>query len=422
MRAEVSCLFRLEEHDVVKEEVRIGSDIRLQEIISNNWRHDLLTSKSATAGEDWRWLVRARQRLDWGVYTHRLYISLDGVTGSDDPRIAEAKQLIMRSIILSRVVHPTPIALGGVWIETIHEDSEEPHYRPAIGVGFYGRAYVSPNADSEKTLTRADAARIAELWEPLQRIFNHEEKYRRIIRALKFFDGGYHISIAEFRHVVFHSALSALICTGRESIKAQFSQRLPRLVPEITERQAIVIHNLYDDIARAATPLQLKMVDGKDLIEHEQSRPDEIELVADNQERFNAVLWLEKSLRLLLERAIADQTFADLLADGGEFARQYPVEIKKSSIGDFIIRDQGVRGGRPIIDGTGITVNRIATWYNMGLRPEEIAGRIGHLSLAQVYAALAHYHANRDEIDAEIAAEEVEADRLEQEHLSLQSR
>jgi len=26
--------------------------------------------------------------------------------------------------------------------------------------------------------------------------------------------------------------------------------------------------------------------------------------------------------------------------------------------------------------------------------PEEIAERIGHLSLAQVYAALAYYHAN----------------------------
>src|SRR6185369_2345980 len=196
MRAEVSCLFRLEEHyDVVRDEVRIGSDIHLQEIISNNWRKDLLTNESATECEDWRWLVKARQRLDWGVYTHRLYISLDGVTGSDDPRIAEAKQLIMRLIVLSRVVHPTPIALWGTWITTIVEDSGESRHLPQIGVGFYARAYVSPNSVSEKTLTRADAARIAELWEPFQRIFNQEEKYRRIIRALKFFDGGYHISL-----------------------------------------------------------------------------------------------------------------------------------------------------------------------------------------------------------------------------------
>jgi|GEM_PF-6830356 len=40
-----------------------------------------------------------------------------------------------------------------------------------------------------------------------------------------------------------------------------------------------------------------------------------------------------------------------------------------------------------------------------------------HLTLAQVYAALAHYHDNRAAIDAEIEADEVEANRIEQEYL-----
>jgi hypothetical protein len=43
----------------------------------------------------------------------------------------------------------------------------------------------------------------------------------------------------------------------------------------------------------------------------------------------------------------------------------------------------------------------------------EIADRIGHLTLTQVYAALTYYHANREEIDADIAAEEAEGDRIE---------
>ena len=34
----------------------------------------------------------------------------------------------------------------------------------------------------------------------------------------------------------------------------------------------------------------------------------------------------------------------------------------------------------------------------------------------QVHAALAHYHANREALDAEMAAEDAEADRLEREH------
>ena len=47
---------------------------------------------------------------------------------------------------------------------------------------------------------------------------------------------------------------------------------------------------------------------------------------------------------------------------------------------------------------------------------EEIADRIGHISLAQTHAALAYYHANREGIEADQAVEEAEADRLEQEY------
>ena len=50
----------------------------------------------------------------------------------------------------------------------------------------------------------------------------------------------------------------------------------------------------------------------------------------------------------------------------------------------------------------------------MGLIPEEIARKFGHLSLAQVHAALAYYHANRDEIDADLQAEALAAAALEQ--------
>jgi hypothetical protein len=38
------------------------------------------------------------------------------------------------------------------------------------------------------------------------------------------------------------------------------------------------------------------------------------------------------------------------------------------------------------------------------------------MSLAQVYAALTYYHANRDEIEADIATEDAEAQRLETQH------
>jgi len=85
-------------------------------------------------------------------------------------------------------------------------------------------------------------------------------------------------------------------------------------------------------------------------------------------------------------------------------------------IGTLIVRSPEICEGRPRIAGTGISVRRIVGWHKLGLDAEEIAHKIPHLSLAQVYAALAYYHANREEIEADIAAEEIEAERLEREH------
>ncbi len=53
---------------------------------------------------------------------------------------------------------------------------------------------------------------------------------------------------------------------------------------------------------------------------------------------------------------------------------------------------------------------------------EEIAAEYPNLTLAQVYAAMPYYHANRPEMDADVAAEQAESDGIEQEHLSQQRR
>lgn len=82
-------------------------------------------------------------------------------------------------------------------------------------------------------------------------------------------------------------------------------------------------------------------------------------------------------------------------------------------IGSLIESRAGVHGGRPCIAGTSVSVQRIAQWYNAGLIPEEIVRKFGHLSLAQVHAALAYYHANRDEIEADLEAEARAAETLE---------
>lgn len=78
------------------------------------------------------------------------------------------------------------------------------------------------------------------------------------------------------------------------------------------------------------------------------------------------------------------------------------------NISSLITSDPKIHQGTPHIVSTDMTVHRLAIWYKLGRSPEEIAHQYPHLNLAQVYAALAHYHANREMIDAEIAVEERE--------------
>ncbi|MGO4883072.1 MAG: DUF433 domain-containing protein [Bryobacteraceae bacterium] len=91
-------------------------------------------------------------------------------------------------------------------------------------------------------------------------------------------------------------------------------------------------------------------------------------------------------------------------------------------IGSLIDRDPAIRGGRPKIAGTGVTVMRVAAWYKMGLSPEEIATEYGYLNLAQVHAALAYHHANAGEIEADVAEEEAFAEKVYREAKSRSPR
>lgn len=80
-------------------------------------------------------------------------------------------------------------------------------------------------------------------------------------------------------------------------------------------------------------------------------------------------------------------------------------------IGTLIAQSPEVCGDRPRIAGTGVTVMRIAGWHRLGCNPEEIARKTG-LTLAQIHAALAYYHANQEMIDSDLDHEDAEYDRL----------
>lgn len=72
-----------------------------------------------------------------------------------------------------------------------------------------------------------------------------------------------------------------------------------------------------------------------------------------------------------------------------------------------IEKTPGTCGGRARIAGHRIRVQDIVIWHEqMRMSPDEIVHDFPQLTLADVYAALAYYHDHREEISADMQADE----------------
>ena len=65
----------------------------------------------------------------------------------------------------------------------------------------------------------------------------------------------------------------------------------------------------------------------------------------------------------------------------------------------YIVRDDQILNGEPIIKGTRTPVRAIVETWRMGIAPEEIPKGLPHLTLAQVFSALTYYSDHQDEIN-----------------------
>ncbi len=88
-------------------------------------------------------------------------------------------------------------------------------------------------------------------------------------------------------------------------------------------------------------------------------------------------------------------------------------------IGDLVIQPttyisvrSGVQGGEPCISGTRIPVWVLAAMHKQGDTATDILAAYPNLSAAQVHAALSYYYERRGEIDAVIAAQNAQHDRI----------
>jgi uncharacterized protein (DUF433 family) len=69
----------------------------------------------------------------------------------------------------------------------------------------------------------------------------------------------------------------------------------------------------------------------------------------------------------------------------------------------FVVKNENVCDGSPIIEGTRTRVIDIAVEYEMlGHSPDEIVSSHPHLNLSRIHDALSYYYENRDELDHKI--------------------
>lgn len=76
----------------------------------------------------------------------------------------------------------------------------------------------------------------------------------------------------------------------------------------------------------------------------------------------------------------------------------------------YIVRDDNILQGEPIVGGTRTSVRAIVELWRQGITPEEIPVHLPHLTLAQVFDAMSYYVDHQSEIQAYIVRNEVPDD------------
>ena len=79
----------------------------------------------------------------------------------------------------------------------------------------------------------------------------------------------------------------------------------------------------------------------------------------------------------------------------------------------YIVRNDKILGGEPIIKGTRTPVRAIVEIWRQGVLPEEIPGQLPHLSLAQVFDALSYYSDHQEEINDYIQRNRIPDDLID---------
>ena len=74
----------------------------------------------------------------------------------------------------------------------------------------------------------------------------------------------------------------------------------------------------------------------------------------------------------------------------------------------YIVQSEGIRGGKPIVQGTRVGVHDIVGLIVNGATPDEVVRSFPGVTRAQVYECLSYYEDHREEIDFMVARQMAE--------------
>jgi uncharacterized protein (DUF433 family) len=79
----------------------------------------------------------------------------------------------------------------------------------------------------------------------------------------------------------------------------------------------------------------------------------------------------------------------------------------------YIVRDDDILSGEPVVAGTRTPVRAIVELWRVGVTPEAIPTSLPHLTHAQVFDALSYYSDHQDEINQYIERNRIPDDLID---------
>lgn len=90
----------------------------------------------------------------------------------------------------------------------------------------------------------------------------------------------------------------------------------------------------------------------------------------------------------------------------------YNLDMTSATEYKYIVKDEEILEGEPIIKGTRTPVRAIVENWRFGLSPEEIIIHLPHLTLAQVFEVLSYYSDHQEEINAYIERNKIPEEKI----------